>query len=242
MKYGIVDQAELAVFSGPPDTPYTTSAVHFNGSTWLTRGAALTGWGTPSLFTAALWTKLTTANDGIFSDVNFFTQGTTNSAYNVNIANSYFDTDGYALITSGAWQLYAFSLDISTGSPFRRHVIVNDADVENTAATDYGFTTTCPAGSNFFFGQDGFGTKITGDIADFRLWFGQYLDFSLEGNRRYFIRANGKPADPSYANALLGTPIISFIGNASTFPVNGGSGGSFSVTGSLSTAGTSPTD
>lgn len=243
MIYGVTDQIDLAVAPGPPDTPYTTSAVNFDGSTYLTRGAALTGWGTPSQFIAAVWTKLSAANDGIFSDANFFTQGNTNGAYNVNIAGTYFDSDGNALITSTSWQLFLMSLDIS-GAPglVRLHMYVGDVDVENAGATSWGGDATCPAGSDFWFGQDGFNVKITGDVADFRLWVGQYLDFSLVANRRYFIRTNGKPTDPSYAVALLGNPIISFIGNSTNFPTNGGTGGAFSVTGSLSNAGTSPTD
>ena len=76
----------------------------------------------------------------------------------------------------------------------------------------------------------------------FRLWLGTAMDFTVQGNRRYFVRANGKPTNPSYALALLGAPIIQFIGNSTAFPVNGGSGGSFTVTGSLTNAGTSPTD
>ena len=94
-----------------------------------------------------------------------------------------------------------------------------------------------------WFGDDGSGfSKITGDVGYFRLWINVTLDFSVAGNRRYFVRSNGKPANPSYALASLGMPLISFIGNSTAFPVNGGSGGSFAVTGSLTNAGTSPTD
>ncbi len=230
------------------DIPYTTFGVHFNGLTWLTRGAALTGWGTPNKFTAALWSKLSVCNDGIFSDANFFTQGTTadngNKYVNVNVASTYFDSYGLGQIISAGWQCLLISLDVSVAGASVQRLYINDIDKLEAADSSEGFTTTIAAGSNFFFGQDGFGVKITGDIADFRLWLGGNADFSQVNTRRRFIRSNGKPAQPSLATDLLGTPIVSFIstGNTASFAANGGSGGAFTTTGSLSMAGTSPTD
>src|SRR4029453_11153479 len=81
---------------GVPDTPYTTSAVHFDGSTWLHKETALSGWGAPNKYTWAVWIKLTSANDGIFSDANWFTQGSTADSgtdyFNVNVYTTYYDS------------------------------------------------------------------------------------------------------------------------------------------------------
>ncbi len=232
------------------DIPYVTGAVHFNGSTFLARGATLTGWGTPNKFTAVVWSKLSVCNDGIFSDANFFTQGTTSSNgskyYNVNVANTYFDSYGIGSIVSGAWQGALISLDVSVSGNSVQRLYLGDVDVIELADSSEGNTTTIAAGSNFWFGQDGFGVKITGDIADFRLWLGNALDFDNINNRRLFVRSNGKPADPQAAQDLLGTPIVKFMATVAspvaTFAVNGGSGGSFSTTGTLTAASTSPTD
>ncbi len=232
------------------DIPYLTGAVHFNGSTFLVRGAALTGWGTPSKFTMALWSKLSSCVDGISSDANFFTQGTTadngNKYVNVNVAGTYFDSFGVGLITSTLWQCLLISLDLTVAGASVKRLYINNGDVLVPGDTSEGFTTTIAAGSNFWVGQDGFAVKITGDLADYRLWLGSALDFSVLNNRRLFIRSNGKPADPVAAQTLLGTPIVKFMATVAspvaTFSVNGGSGGAFTTTGTLTAASTSPTD
>jgi hypothetical protein len=101
-------------------------------------------------------------------------------------------------------------------------------------------------GVSFYFGDDSFGTSLTGDVANFRLWAGvSILDGSgsiSEANRRLLVDANGKPVAPAVANASLGTPTISFIGDASTFATNQGTGGAFTTTGTLTNASTSPSD
>lgn len=250
MIYGITDQVDLATGpQPPPDTNYTTAAVHFDGSTSLARGANLTGWTTPSKFVGVMWTKLSAAVNGIFGDNDQFLDGTLldgpDKYHFLQFADTYCDSFQVATakITSAAWQCFLFSCDL-TDSPAipRINLFVGDTDGENHSDRGAGSSTSLSALSDFWFGQDGVGDFITGDIADVRFWIDQYMDFTIEANRRYFIRPNGKPADPTYANALLGTPIISFIGNSTNFPTNGGSGGAFSLTGSLTNAGTSPTD
>ncbi len=244
---GVADQFVPAPI---PDIPYVTGAVHFNGSTFLARGATLTGWGTPSKFTMVLWSKLSVCNDGISSDANFFTQGTTsdngNKYINVNVANTYFDSFGAGFITSAAWQCLLISLDVTVSGASIQRLYQNDIDVRVVDNSSEGNTTTIATGSNFWVGQDGFGVKITGDLADYRLWLGSALDFNNINNRRLFIRSNGKPADPAAAQTLLGTPIVKFMATVAspvaTFSVNGGSGGTFTTTGTLTAASTSPTD
>lgn len=234
-----------------PDIDYVTSAIHFGGASYLARGAALTGWGTPSKFTSVVWTKLTDAPDGIFSDANDFTQGATvdgaNQYINFNVAGTYWDSWAKGQLISTPWQCFMASGDFTDVYAVLR-LYLGDTDVLESDDTDYGGAATISAGSNFWFGQDGYGVKITGDVADFRLWLGSAVDFSIVNNRRLFIRSNGKPADPSLATAALGTPIVSFIADPeatdpiSTFVTNGGSGGDFTLTGSLTAASTSPTD
>lgn len=245
---GIIDQY---VAPAQVDIPYVTGAVHFNGSTYLSRGAALTGWGTPNKFTCALWTKLSAANDGIFSDANYFTQGATtpgggNYYINFNVRNYYWDSSTTAKITSTGWQCLLASLDISVANAGSPDLYLGDTDVLVPANSTTSSSTTIPAGSNFYFGQDGFNVKITGDVADFRLWFGTALDFSNINNRRLFVRANGKPADRAAAVTLMGTPIVQFVATpgseVATFSVNGGTGGAFTTTGTLTVASSSPTD
>lgn len=49
-------------------------------------------------------------------------------------------------------------------------------------------------------------------------------------DRRNFISAAGKPVDPAVAVAAYGAPLLLFSGNATTFPINQGTGGAFVVT------------
>lgn len=249
MNYGIIASAEPQLQSNP-DINYVTSAVHFGGSAYLSRGAGLTGWGTPSKFTSVVWTKLSSCEDGIFSDANYFTQGTTadgaNRYINANVANAYCESLGQ--ITSASWQCFLMSMDL-TNAPTEVVFSLYLGESDTLGSSSHGSASaTIAAGSDFFFGQDGWGVKITGDVADFRLWLGSAVDFSVVNNRRLFIRSNGKPADTSLPVAILGNPIVSFIADPdvtdpiSAFVTNGGTGGDFTLTGSLTAASTSPTD
>ncbi len=238
------------------DINYVTKGVHFNGSTYLRRSSGLSGQGTVTKCVWSMWTKLSAANDGIFGDpdtfylVNGATGSGGNNYFNMNVGAgfSYFDTVNSGgpgqTITSTGWLGMICSVDLSgagIGQIYQR-----DTDVQGYDDSDVSGPDTIPPTTNFYFGQDGYGVYATGDIADFRLWTGVSINLDSINNRRLFVRANGKPADPSLANAVLGTPIVSFIGTVaspvSTFPVNGGSGGSFTTTGTLTAASTSPTD
>jgi hypothetical protein len=91
-------------------------------------------------------------------------------------------------------------------------------------------------GSNLFnFGVD---WSYVGDMADLWVAPGTFIDFSNVANRRKFIDADGKPVDPTNfpASAIL------FSGDASTFGTNQGTGGSFTLTGTLTDATSSPSN
>ncbi len=236
------------------DINYVTKGVHFNGSTYLRRSSGLSGQGTVTKLVWSMWTKLSAATDGVFGDPDTFSivQGATGNAgfdyFNMNAGGSYFDTTPLGgpgqKITSTGWLGMICSVDLS-GAGIAQ-IYQRDTDVQGYDDSGVSGPDTIVQTTNFYFGQDGFSTFITGDVADFRLWTGVSINLTSINNRRLFVRANGKPADPSLANAALGTPIVSFIGTVaspvSTFPVNGGSGGSFTTTGTLTAASTSPTD
>lgn len=77
-------------------------------------------------------------------------------------------------------------------------------------------------------------------------WFapGQFIDFSVLGNRRKFVDGSGKPVDLGTDGSIpTGTaPAIFFSGNASSFAINKGTGGAFTLTGALTNASSSPSD
>jgi hypothetical protein len=233
-------------FLGSTD-PYTASAVHFAGSTWLQRHAWLTGIGDFNKFIFSVWTKLSNAGDGLFAATagasDFFQQGVTivsgTEYFNMSIADSYFDTyPNTPGMETGSWQHVLWSTDISgadgTSGGIVRQIYVNESNIASTDDDDAGTDPTVSNLTDFYFADDGFGTRITGDIADFQMWIGTSLDLSIAANRELFIR-DGAPVNPIIASQTLGTPTILFRGDATTFATNQGSGGDFTLHGSLTT-------
>lgn len=90
--------------------------------------------------------------------------------------------------------------------------------------------------------------RMNGAIADLYFAPGQYLDFSLVSNRRKFISASGKPVHLGTNGSLpTGTAPIMYHhiddGEAvANFATNRGTGGNFTITGTLDTASSSPSD
>ncbi len=232
------------------DIDYVTKGVHFDGATYLRRSVGLTGQGTVTSFTWVCWLKLSVANCGIFTDQTGYisqTKAGVSNPYFRMFADTffdYFDSDPAAEMQSAGWQGITCSANINGTNV--ANLYRGDTNILGDTSNFDGFDTI-PQTTNFHFATiTNHASFITGDVADFRLWMGSFIDLTSINNRRLFVRANGKPADPSLANAALGTPIVSFIGTVaspvSTFPVNGGSGGSFTTTGTLTAASTSPTD
>lgn len=85
--------------------------------------------------------------------------------------------------------------------------------------------------------------KWTGDVAQF-WWTDEYVDFSVESNRRKFISEYGKPVSlGTNGETPTGTtPVAFFDGDSSTFQNNKGSGGNPILYGSLTNSTTKPSD
>lgn len=102
-------------------------------------------------------------------------------------------------------------------------------------------------GLSFYLGDDGYGDGATFDLADF--WWAPNVSLLSgstipEATRRLFIDASGKPVYLGASGELpTGTPpAVFFSGDASSFATNKGTGGPFTLTGSLTNASTSPSD
>lgn len=91
-------------------------------------------------------------------------------------------------------------------------------------------------------------TKYDGCLAELYFAPGQYLDFSNAYNRRKFISATSKPVSLGPTGSLpTGTAPIVYQriadgAAADTFDSNLGSGGDFTITGTLSLGSTTPSD
>src|SRR4051812_21451076 len=82
---------------------------------------------------------------------------------------------------------------------------------------------------------------FAGALAGFMFWTGQYIEWEDSDNLAKIV-SNGKPVDPAVAVAAFGTPAVFLSGDASTFSTNKGTGGTFTTTGTLTNAATSPSD
>ena len=85
--------------------------------------------------------------------------------------------------------------------------------------------------------------RLNGDLSEFYLT-NEYLDISIEANRRKFISAAGKPVDlGADGSTPTGTAAKVFLsGDTVSWHTNKGTGGGFTEVGALTDAATSPSD
>lgn len=154
-----------------------------------------------------------------------------------------------SLVSAGnIWRNIMFSADLANAS--NRWIYIEDSSSLSSAPTYTDDTMELSGGgapANYVASEDGVSKKQF-DIS--RIWLndGQAIDWSLESNRRKVISANGKPVDFGYNGSFLtgSQPKIYLEQRAGESPedfaVNKGSGGDFTITGTLTQASTSPSD
>jgi len=149
----------------------------------------------------------------------------------------------------GSWVPIFVSSDTTGASnPKPCQIFIGDTDVTNVTSSTGGAFSTAFNGLDFVIGGDTFGDNLIGYLADTWIGVGQYLDWSVVGNRRKFMDAGGKPVDlGSDGSSPTGTAPAIFLsiphgGTPANFATNLGTGGNFSVTGALTLAPSSPSD
>lgn len=256
----ILSAAVIAGGGGSGPAPYVAPAVNFDGETKLTiNSLASTNNGK---FTFAGWFKLAFDPETdtpflwvIDPETNFYGWFSSISNSGDPTLDAAFSYPGGQVdlkvvpssLAIGAWTFMLLSVDFTGEAPAGK-VYFDDVDV--THLTDNGgyapfsiLTNTLP----FWFGTDGIASDyIIGDVADVRFMMGTSLldgggDIPL-ATRRLFIDGDGKPVDPATATAELGAPTILWSGDSASFATNQGTGGSFTTTGALTNASTSPSD
>jgi hypothetical protein len=147
-------------------------------------------------------------------------------------------------LATATWRHVLMSWNLGTVAS---HIYIND--VSDKVVVYSGDALGDYTHDNWSVGATKTGTlKLNGSLAEVYFAPGQYLDFSIEANRRKFITAAGKPVHLGADGSLpTGTaPIIYHHlddGEAvANFANNRGIGGNFTITGALGTAPTSPTD
>jgi hypothetical protein len=224
---------------------YMASAVNFDGANdYLLRGADLTGNADSKTGLLSLWIKMTgsdSANQVVFTTANnrirlrrlatnLFYVSAQNSAgttiLEMNTANAYTIASGWSHILA-SWDLAA-----TTGQLY-----LNDASDKAGSDPTPTNDTIDYTDTNYAIGASSAGSaKTDADYADMYLWLGTYLDLSVTANRRLFIDVDGRPVGRSAAYATLGTPIVALHSGLAAWHTNKGTGGGFSLTGSLTAA------
>ena len=248
----------LAIGGDADAGPYVANAVDFDGTNdYLLRGSDLTGTVDSSTGILSAWLRFDGGNGTNLGALY-------NDTQNVRLVKNSSDKLRMVLGTSagGTKQLIFETATAYTAGATWLHILaswdtnfsagnkigqlyVNDAnDYSLVSDTATAFNVDYTA-ANWSVGARTVGDQtLNGCMADLYFAPNQYLDFSVEANRRKFISASGKPVNLGSDGSLpTGSAPIVYLNNpAASFGTNKGTGGDFTITGSLDTASTSPSD
>ncbi len=234
---------------------YRCDAADFDGANdYMLRGSDLTGAANSKSGIFSAWVRLDAGNASSLGILRTpgslqITRNTTKlfhfSVFDTNSINAVTIDTVVQYIASATWLHVLASWDVATAGSGRLYI----SDVSDYAETTFRDATLDYTQSNWAIGAATNGAgKFDGAIADLYFAPGQYLDFSVESNRRKFISATGKPVSlgPTGAAPTGVAPIIFLhLDNSeavANFATNRGTGGDFTITGTLETASTSQTD
>ena len=216
----------------------------FDGTNdYLTRGADLTGNADGKTGILALRIRIN-AGDGVLGYVTFANGGfflvSKNAANEIEVSgfntaaaqilrvrssgNTLEVVDGYVNIIC-SWDLAATTVQLYLNDVSDANTIIATNDTIDYTRTAWGIMAR-NTGAN----------KVTGDLTFYYLNTAEYLDISVEANRRKFFDASGNPVldvagDGSSATGTA--PILYLAGTYDQWENNKGMGGGMTVTGAL---------
>ena len=234
----------------------TVNAVDFDGTNdYLSRGAALTSLADSATGILSVWVRF----DGGDSSNQRFLNNATARVYagktgagnvlQVSVSDgtktlTFSSTTTYTASATWLHVLASWDTNYSAGNKIK-HLYVNDVSDLGTVADAGAAFNAYYNDTNWYVGSNAAGSlKLNGCMAEFYFAPGQYLDFSNSSNRRKFINSLGKPVDlGSDGSTPTGVaPKVYLKDVAASFGTNSGTGGNFTITGTLDTASTSPSD
>lgn len=226
---------------------YHADAVHFDGGpSFLARESALTGIVASPLGLFSMWKKSSVSLEALLLGVDVgIVQIAENLIALLDEAGTTFQYQQFtATLSNNAWHhvLMSWNTNFAAGNRILQ-IYVDDAAITPGAEEGDGdaFDVSYPTETFWFLGpQD----TVACDISEYYFAPGQFLDLTTQSNRRKFISAGGKPVDlGADGSTPTGTaPAMFFSGDATAFATNRGTGGAFTLTGSLTNASTSPSD
>lgn len=239
--------------------PLTVDAVDFDGANdWLSR-AALTGQADSKTGIWSYWVHNQTAG---FRDLWCVgaTQGGGLNRPRCECSDGFFsmyngDTTAidanWTAPSNNAWHHILVAWDMANGTtPIRVAIdgslVSVTVNFQNNVNVPWGAANEWVVGD--YLPSDGNGAKFDGGLAEFYVAIGQWLDLSNAANILKFRTAGGKPANLGATGSLPtgSTPSIYLHIDdgeaAANFATNRAGNGNFTVSGALSTFGSSPSD
>jgi hypothetical protein len=246
------------LFSAYPNPLIIVDSADFDGTNdVMTRGAALTGIADSKSGILSLWIRID-AQDGVERRV--FSCATVQACQLNMLTSNIFELicqnsvpanvlrfiSSTAYTASATWLHVLASWDLAVVGSGRLYINDVSDKTETTYADD---TINYEGATNWSIGASTAGAAdFDGCLAEVYFAPGKYLDFDLVYNRRKFISVSGKPVHFGATGALpTGTAPIVYQSVAdgaavATFATNLGTGGNYSITGTLETGSTSPSD
>lgn len=234
-------------------------AADFDGTDSLARGAALTGIADAKKGLLSVWVRFD-GSDGatqtLLSDVRggsaptWLGRSSSNNTLQFDVFNAASSQDVVFLQsvdtygTSSAWRHVLAAWDAATGA---MHLYIGDVDALDRAESHTNdLNSEWTLSTDWYVGKSTFGEFLDGCLAELYFAPGQYLDLSVEDNRRKFISAEGKAVDLGATGAVPTgvAPLVYLHLDAdeavADFALNRGTGGNFSISGTLAAASTAP--
>jgi hypothetical protein len=234
---------------------FVCDAVVFDAANdYISRGADWTGNANSKLALVSFWVKLNGSNGSLLAfisgqdgdiDVGRTAADKVNTLYGASGSDAWNAGDMNTTFQSGSsWRHLIWSLNAATSR--RQFYIdgVTDGGSPTGSDVDVDWTVT-----NHFFGANPAGNfKLDADVAEVYINNEASLDLSTASNLEKFRSSDGKPVDLG-ADGSTPTGSVPKVylhiddgESAANFVTNAGDGGNYSVTGSLATASTSPSD
>ena len=249
---------QLIGFGGGAAGGFTAAAVMFDGTNdFMTRGADFTSNSDGTTGILSFFIKFNGGDGGnqvpIWSDAGptHLCRRDNNNEWFVyfraaSLANRIGLQSSSAWTVSSGWHHVLSSWDAGNTTA---NLYINGSDDEDTAASiKIDGTLDYTLADHHFFADNSGNQKVNADVAEFYLAFNQFLDITQSANRLKFRTADGKPADlGADGSAPTGSSPTLYCSvrpgdAASAFATNRGTGGNLSITGSLASASTSPSD
>lgn len=245
--------------AAPAPPLLTCDAADFDGTNdYMTRGAAITGIADSKIFSFNGWLNPTTGSGAktifIVEDVASIFQVQYAGATGVitvlatdGVVTSVLSMTSTSSVTFGSWNHVAISVDLSDTA--KRWIYINGADATPASPVTYVNTAIgFSIGTNAEFGGRFLGTgKITSGAAEIAFWPGSYLNLSDPATLAKLMYTNKPVNMGTDASTPTGVAAICYfhLDDAeapANFALNRGTGGDFTVVGTLTTSATSPSD